>query len=367
MSAGTFQIRPSPQRLALLVIAFAGWLAPLSALAADAPARWLERMNEALIERDYRGEFSYYSDGDLSSLSIVHAVIDGVQNERLVHLNGEPREILRTGDVVHCVYERGDELAGLSESIPSGPFARSFSRASTALSDSYRAEALGTGRVAGRAARRIDILPVDGSRYGYRLWLDEATGMLLRSELLGTDGELLEIFQFVSLEMNASITPEELRPEPSGDQVWKRLAFGEDMPVGDPAARDDARWKIGWLPSGFALTTADVRHMTTGDRSVRTMRYTDGLADFSVFVEQTWSDTSWQQSHRRGATSAVMREVRVADDERWLVTVVGEVPMATAERIAHSVVPATGGSGRGAGDTVESAVDSAVDSAIEAG
>lgn len=328
--------------LACAALACAGTLAPLTALAADAPTRWLERMNEALLERDYRGEFSYYSDGDLSSLSLVHAVIDGVQMERLVHLNGRPREIIRKGDVVQCGYERGDELAGLGDSIPSGPFARSFSRGYSALSADYRAEVHGTGRVAGRAARRIDVVPVDESRYGHRLWLDEETGMLLRSELRDTDGGLLEIFQFVSIEMDARVAPAELRPEPSDNRVWKRLEFGDRRAEAGAAPQGDDRWKIGWMPSGFALTTADVRRMPTGNRSVRTLRYTDGLADFSVFVERTWADSSWQQSHRRGATSAVMRELRLANDERFLVTVVGEVPMATAERIAHSVVPASG-------------------------
>ena len=356
----------APLLLALLCVFISGALAPAAGRAAQAPEQWLERMNEALVERNYRGEFSYYSDGDLSSLRLIHAVIDGVQNERLVHLNGQAREILRTGDVVHCVYEHGDEIAGLGDSIPSGPFARSFSSGASALSDAYRAEVLGAGRVAGRAARRIDVVPTDGSRYGYRLWLDEATGMLLRSELLDPDGALLEIFQFVSIEMDARIEPEELQAADAEDRVWKRLAFGDERAARSSSAeigteigseaglRDGAgasspvsggRWQVGWRPPGFTLTTADLRHLPSGNRSVRTLRYTDGMANFSVFVERTWSDGSWQQQLRRGATTAVMRELQLPGGERYLVTVVGEVPMVTAERIAQSVELAGAGAG----------------------
>lgn len=336
---------PSSSLGALLVACF---LAAGSARAADDPELWLRRMNDALLQQDYRGEFSYYSGGDLASLRIVHASIDGVQHERLVHLNGHPREILRNGDEVTCLLEPGDSMLEFTESIPSGPFARAFAHGTEMLPAGYQARFGARGRIAGRSARELDVVPNDATRYGYRLWLDDATGMLLRSELIDVDGDLLEIFQFVHVDIGVDIDPAELQPRSDGSSIRHRLTFRADAPPGDGDA-DDApivheppnapAWKPTWLPVGFRMTAADVRRIPESDRALHTLRFTDGLASFSLFVERTWAKNAWDQRRQHGATSAVMREFAVGDDERYLVTVVGEVPMDTAERIVRSVQP----------------------------
>ena len=53
------------------------------------PGQWLDGMNAAFAELDYDGVFSYYSGIEMSTLQVTHVVQDGVQRERLVHLNGE--------------------------------------------------------------------------------------------------------------------------------------------------------------------------------------------------------------------------------------------------------------------------------------
>ena len=133
-------------------------------------------------------------------MRVVHSVTNGVQRERLVHLNGAPREIVRTGDEVECILRPGDEILALESSIPSGPFARAFSRAFEGVSDNYTLSLHGTDRVANREAIRLAVVPRDAQRYGFRLWLDQATGLLLRSELVDMKGAKLEIFQFATSE-----------------------------------------------------------------------------------------------------------------------------------------------------------------------
>jgi sigma-E factor negative regulatory protein RseB len=317
--------------LASLLFAF------IPAQAAEDPRRWLERMNDALMNHDYRGEFSYYDGTELASLRIFHAVIDGEQRERLIHLDGSDREIVRHGDVVSCVLDRDDRMLEFTESIPAGPFARSFSHGLATVPDGYAVEMAGRGRIAERQGHRVELIPGDGSRYGYRLWLDDETGMLLRSELLDPSGDRLEIFQFVRIEMDVPVSEAQLSPELDGDRVRHRLAFAEPgAEEGDSGARQHA-WKAGWLPGGFTMTATDIRRVPAHDRPVHTLRYSDGLASFSVFVERSRGQPGWQHSRRRGATSAVMRELEVADQGRFLVTVVGEIPMDTAERVAGSI------------------------------
>src|SRR5690606_26788326 len=105
--------------------------------AADSPREWLDEMNRAFSALSYDGIFSYFGGEDLASLRVVHMVIDGEQRERMVHLNGAPREIVRKGDEVACIVMPGDALLELEESIPSGPFARAFVRRYDRISENY--------------------------------------------------------------------------------------------------------------------------------------------------------------------------------------------------------------------------------------
>ena len=112
-----------PARFILLVF---GVLVSAISVADEDPHAWLADMNRAFSELSYDGIFTYFSGDDLDTLRVVHMVVAEVQRERLVHLNGAPREIVRTGEEVACILMPGDELLELEGSIPSGPFARAF-------------------------------------------------------------------------------------------------------------------------------------------------------------------------------------------------------------------------------------------------
>ena len=105
--------------------------------AAQSVAQMLQDMDSAFTNHSYDGVFSYYTGGELASLRVVHKQVDGVQRERLVHLNGAPREIIRKGEVVSCIVMPGDDLIALEKSIPAGPFARAFVRQFDQIADTY--------------------------------------------------------------------------------------------------------------------------------------------------------------------------------------------------------------------------------------
>jgi sigma-E factor negative regulatory protein RseB len=67
--------------------------------------------------------------------------------------------------------------------------------------------------------------------------------------------------------------------------------------------------------------------------------YSDGLAAFSVFVEGMPDSGAASMVSRNGATVAVTHMIRDHQDEPHLVTLVGEIPTPTAQRIARSVAP----------------------------
>lgn len=321
------------------VLALAGSVCSASALAAEDreqdPRALLAGMNDAFNSLSYDGVFSYFSGAELASLRIVHMVVDGEQHERLIHQNGAPREIVRRGEEVVCILMPGDDLLSLESSLPAGPFARAFVRRYDAISAHYDLRYFGEDRIADRPAVRLAVLPLDDNRFGYRLWLDEETHLLLKSELVGTDGRPLEIFQFNTLVIGEAVDPRAL--DPSGrEELAKVSNFTLDSQPSFPVDAE-VRWAAEWLPEGFAMASTSTRRTMGENKSVNTLMFSDGLAAFSVFIEDMPPAGAADMVSRNGATVAVTTLTQGPDAAAHLVTLVGELPTATARRIAQSI------------------------------
>ena len=85
------------------------------------------------------------------------------------------------------------------------------------------------------------------------------------------------------------------------------------------------------------MANADVRRTPSSLKAVNNMMYSDGVASFSVYVESMPSAGAGNLVSQIGATAVVTHLASGPQDEKHLVTVVGEVPMATAQRIAESI------------------------------
>lgn len=340
---------PAQAHRALLTTA---WLAVFGAHSAwageESPREWLDDMNRAFSELSYDGIFSYFSGQDLASLRVVHMVVNDEQRERLVHLNGAPREIVRRGDEVACIVMPGDALLELEESIPSGPFARAFVRRYDRISQNYGLSFFGEDRVADRTAMRVAVTPRDDNRYGYRLWLDKETRLLLRSELVDGEGRRLEIFQFNQIHFGDDVDEAMLEPDGKDGSLVSHLTLATKQP--QPVSHDELAWQVGWLPEGFSMAAADIRRAPSSLKSINTIMYSDGLAAFSVFVEDMPDSGAASMVSRNGATVAVTHKITNQRNEPYLVTLVGEIPTPTAQRIARSVSPMPGTDGADTAD-----------------
>ena len=203
------------------------------------------------------------------------------------------------------------------------------------LEDHYSIYIKGENRVANRDVISVHVVPKDKYRYGYLLSIDKKTGLLLQSLLIDHSGKgnrVLERFQFVQLELGAMINEADVMPS-SADHV---VASAESLPcAGAKQPADSQRqWRAAWLPPGFAFAGYQPRTEKTGESLI----YTDGLAVFSIFVDTQELIDLPEVEARRGATFAYM--VRKGIDNRdFLISIVGEIPSATAKQIAHSVAP----------------------------
>ncbi len=143
--------------------------------------------------------------------------------------------------------------------------------------------------------------------------------------------------QFNQIRFGDSVDPAMLEPDGRDGSLVTHLTLATKQP--QTVSREDVSWSVGWLPSGFSMAAADIRRAPSSLKSIDTLMYSDGLAAFSVFVEDMPERGAASMVSRNGATVAVTHRVSGVGDHAYLVTLVGEIPTPTAQRIARSVVP----------------------------
>jgi sigma-E factor negative regulatory protein RseB len=296
-------------------------------VAQDSPRSLLDRMSHSFRELNYQGSFSFEQGGSMQSLRIAHAVIDGEEYERLQYMDGDKREIIRRGHALNCVHP-GHHLLRFYEQQQN----LRFSPVNEAgIGEFYQFVLAGQGRVAGRDVDNLLISPKDSHRFGYRLSLDKESGLLLRTELIGRNNEVLERFQFADIIIGEPLDKAFFDGAEYSYHA-EHIAPTEDKPVQIVAERS---WQLKWLPRGFTPVVAN-RKVLNDDMAT----FTDGLTVFSVFLERNVDAQSLARgaegSAQKGATTAYTRALLLANHPHR-VTVVGEIPARTAQLIAQSV------------------------------
>ncbi|AFO46146.1 MucB/RseB C-terminal domain-containing protein [Pseudomonas putida] len=295
----------------------------LAANSSPEASEWLNKLAQAEQKQSYQGSFVYERNGSFSSHDIWHRVDDGKVSERLLQLDGAAQEIVRVDGKVQCV------SGALASGVTAPPDTAPRVLDPLKLMGWYDLSVAGKSRVAGRDAVIIALSPRDQHRYAFELHLDRHSGLPLRSLMLNDKGQLLERFQMTRLDTDDVPSDADLRPG-AGCKPVQHVAAGSNDTV--------AGWRSDWLPPGFELVNSSVRRVPKRNSSVSSLMYDDGLARFSVFIEQVSDDGGTDMRTQLGPTSAVSRRLNTPKG-KVMVTVVGEIPLGTAERVALSMRP----------------------------
>ncbi len=305
----------------LLSLLLSGWF--IVPAHADEAQDWLTRLGQAEQQQSFHGTFVYERNGSFSTHNIWHRVQNGQVRERLLQLDGSAQEVVRIDGRTQCV--SGTLIAGLGDS----PNAAARALDPKKLKNWYDLAVIGKSRVAGRDAVIVSLTPRDQHRYGFELHLDKKTGLPLKSLLLNDKGQLLERFQFTSLDTDEIPSDKDLL----ADADCKPINIASDKAS---AAKTVQNWRSDWLPPGFELTSSSSHKDAQTKTQVSSLMYDDGLARFSVFLEPLNGATVTDTRTQLGPTVAVSRRLTTPQGE-MMVTVVGEIPIGTAERIALSM------------------------------
>lgn len=304
--------------LPLAALLCGSWLS-LPALASVDASQWLDRIDRAEQQRSFQGTFVYERSGSFSTHAIWHRASAGRVMERVLQLDGLAQEALRVDGRTQCATASPHSSAGVSAGD-----ARLYD--ALKLMNWYDLKVAGESRVAGRPAVVIMLTPKDRDRYALELHLDRETALPLKSLLLNASGQLLERFQFTRFVTDAP-TDTDLKPGQDCLAVAASTAA--------PGKAAPAAWRAEWLPPGFEMVSNGAYQDEQGARVSR-MLFDDGLAKFSVFVEAASGPQAADARTQLGPTAAVSRRVNSGEGD-VMVTVVGEIPMGTAERIALGI------------------------------
>jgi len=301
--AGLAQAQPSPDATALL-----------------------RRIYQATEKLSYSGVF-VYQQGDRSETSRITRVAgEGGGVERVEVLDGAPREIIRTRADVRCYLPETQTLK-IERNSAERSFPGVLPERVTELSRNYTIARGQPQRIAGFDCESVTLTPRDELRYGYRLWADIATGMLLKAQTFNQKGDTIDQFTFTQLSIG-NVARDRAKPRHSA-RNWRI----EDASV-TPANLALQGWIVGGELPGFRKVT-EVRRKVGDSRPVGQVVYSDGLAAVSVFIEPMAG-----RSHavRPGLSSLGAFHIFTREVANHVVTVVGEAPATSVQRIANNVV-----------------------------
>ena len=296
---------------------------------------WLMRIHEAASRQNFQGTFIVSSGGNVASARMAHYCDGPNQYERIESLDGKARNVFRHNDVVHTIWP-ASRVAVVEQRDLLTSFPALLQAGGDGIADWYDVQPQGDERVAGHEANVLVVKPKDAYRYGYRLWSEKGSGLLLRADVLGERGDVLETSAFSDLSIGIRSQPESVL------QPMKKLdGFRVLRPILRPTRLELQGWAMREVAPGFRQVSCVTREMDNpGDaeaagsaQQVLQTIYADGMTYVSVFIEPFRP-----KQHTRPVQAAVgatqTLSMRQGD---WWVTVVGDVPPATLRIFASGL------------------------------
>ncbi|WP_421849195.1 MucB/RseB C-terminal domain-containing protein [Marinomonas sp.] len=284
----------------------------------------LRSMTQSFSTLSYDGVFVHSEATNINSMRVRHDLMGGVEYESLVDLDGDKIEVLRIDNKIISVYPNALVANMRAPLVP--PFKRFKDVESDRLIKGYdMVVGEHTSRIAGRKVVAVKLVPKDQYRYGHQFWLDTENHFLLKHDMLKTNGELLERIQFTSVNFAPDLKDKDFVP--------KEGSYSEPVVEAQPR-RIKNLWQFDWLPEGFSLVWPEARSLNHGTSM---LLLSDGMATVSIFVEPTMKSKAMSILNM-GATIAGERSIKVKD-QLYLLTMVGEVPESTIEKLMTVFMP----------------------------
>ena len=303
---------------------------------AEAPGvvDWLARMHTATRKHSYVGTFVVsVGGGSLSSARIWHACEGDAQIERVEALSGPPRSTFRRNEQVLTFFPEARVVRSeRRENL--GIFPNVIKQPDSTISQHYGLRRVGHGRVAGFDADVMQVVPQDRLRFGYRIWTERKTGLLMKLQTLDDDDRVVEQSAFSEVELDAPVKLKTL-----AQMMQSTAGYRIEKAELERTTAADEGWSLDRPVTGFRPAGCYRRLMKgAGSEPARVVQctYTDGLASVSLFLEAYAAERQPKEALLTlGATNTLTRRLQANGD--WWLTAVGEVPTATLDAFAQGL------------------------------
>ena len=318
---------PRARRRLVPALAFGVACAAQASLAGE-PLAWLQRAAQASRQASYEGTYVHVNGDNTATVKVTHVAGNGEETERIEPLDDASLEIVRHNDETFCRFPDAKTVR-LDPRIASRFFPNIFSLPAEAIARSYDVKLGKTERVLGYQCQWLRLEPRDGTRYPQALCAEAATGLVLRAKTYNDQKQVIEQYTFTELRMGPQVARTDLR---SLFRARNRQWISDGQPRDDAMATDSG-WMVQRVPNGFQKIAELKRNLPGRPSPVAQLVYTDGLATLSVFVEPNATPPRAAEAGSEDGSTTFF--ARPTGDH--VVSVLGEVPPATAQQVARSV------------------------------
>lgn len=298
----------------------------------DAQA-WLKKIQSAAQKLNYSGTFVYQQANQVRTSRITHVVDGKNELEKLEILDGKPREYIRKNEVV-ATYILESRTILVEKGFTQDFFPAMLAVNSADLAEHYDIRKLEGGWSAGYDCLVIALTPKDNLRYGYRLWAEKNSGLLLRAQTINEHNDVVEQIAFAQV-LIGGIDKNSVRPSFPNIASWR-------VEISPATEATLLGWSVTAVPPGFKkihefkrmvsdLGSNPLPGAAVTQHELGQMVFSDGLAAISVFVEPG-SQSRTEGSMQQGAMNIIGKR----QGDYWL-TIVGEVPAAAIRNVANSI------------------------------
>ena len=291
------------------------------------PLAWLQRAAEAARSTSYAGTFAHSNGDRTSTVRITHVNSGGEEHERVEPLDGPPLEIVRKNDEMFCYFPDAKTVR-LDRRVTPRFFPAILSPTPAAVAASYDVKLGKTERVLGYDCQWIRLDPKDSLRYAQRLCSEVNSGLVIRAKTFNDQNQMIELYTFTDLKLGREVARSDVR---SNFEARVKRWVTDSQPR-DEARSVDTGWTVTNPPAGFEKVTELRRTLPGRAQPVSQIIFSDGLASLSVFVEPNAPPRVAEASSEDGTTTFFVHPMG-----ENLVSVLGEVPLATAQQVGRSV------------------------------
>ncbi|MCW2255381.1 sigma-E factor negative regulatory protein RseB [Providencia alcalifaciens] len=281
-----------------------------------------KEMGNAAQNLSYEMSFMSFSPRSIVPVRYRHAVINNVPVSQMIQMDSSRREIVQKGPLI-SYFEPGFDAFSLNgknivDNLPSILFA-DYEK----IKPYYNFIDAGRTHIGDKPALVIRIISKDNSRFSYVLLIDEGNKLPLRVDLVDSANQTLEQFRVISIVFDSKTVKDSL-------ENLSKINL-PPLLVSPQNNNPSFKWQVGFLPPGFEEISRSERKLSENDL-VESALFSDGLFTFSVNVTKAEQGALLDQPIQNGR-----RTIYTMTQKQNVITIIGELPLATAQQVAASI------------------------------